>query len=176
MTTLTYPSPTFPGRPALDLELPDGWQPVPAAALGGLVLGAVQDGPPGAFRMNLTVGLDEVPAEHTVSYDLDGLAATAAERRDGVVGEPYLRNLSGVTFFGRDLSYVDDVAGTLMVSTLFGFVRHDVDRTLTRITLTGTVGSANHVEDYREVHAVMETISVVPAEGTTAVFDESGAA
>jgi hypothetical protein len=35
MPTLTYPSATFPGRPALRLDVPEGWEAVPAGTVGG---------------------------------------------------------------------------------------------------------------------------------------------
>jgi hypothetical protein len=43
MPTLTYPSAMFPGRPALRLELPDGWEAVPAVGdLAGAALVAMR--------------------------------------------------------------------------------------------------------------------------------------
>ncbi|MDV3219953.1 hypothetical protein [Intrasporangium sp.] len=176
MPTLTYPSPTFPGRPALRLDLPEGWEAVPAVGdLAGAALVAMRPEPAGEFRANLMVTLDEVPADHTVRYDLDGVERLAAERPQGTAGQVTAHNVGGVTFFGRDLSYVDDQAGTLLVRNLFGFLRRDVDGGLVRITVTGTVGSRRHREDYAELGTVIAGLRVTPGPGTTPLLDEEGA-
>ena len=176
MPTLTYPSATFPGRPALRLDLPDGWEAVPAVGdLAGAALVAMRPTPEGQFRPNVLVTIDEVLADHTVRYDLDGVERLASERLEGEAGKVYGHNIGGVTFFGRDLSYVDAAAGTLLVRNLFGFVRRDVDGGLLRITVTGTIGSTNHREDYAELGAVIGRLHVTPGPGTTPLLDEEAA-
>lgn len=176
MPTLTYPSATFPGRPALQLDLPDGWEAVPAVGtVAGAALVAMRPTPEGQFRPNVLVTIDEVPADHTVRYDLDGVERLASERLEGEAGKVYGHNVGGVTFFGRDLSYVDAAAGTLLVRNLFGFVRRDVDGGLVRITVTGTIASTNHREDYAQLGAVIGRLRVTPAPGTTPLLDDEAA-
>jgi hypothetical protein len=176
MPTLTYPSATFPGRPALRLELPEGWQAVPAVGdLAGAALVAIRPAAEGQFRPNVLVTVDEVPADHTVRYDLDGVERLASERLEGEAGEVYGHNIGGVTFFGRDLSYVDAAAGTLLVRNLFGFVRRNVDGGLVRITVTGTIGSTRHREDNAELSRVIGGLQVTPGPGTTPLLDEEAA-
>jgi hypothetical protein len=172
VTTLTYPSVTFPGRPALVLDLPEGWQSVPAAGeIAGASLAALRSSAGEEFKANIFIVLSEVPADHTVEYDLAGVERTASERPEGVAGEIHGRNISGVTFFTRDLSYVDPVAGTLLVSSLFGFLRHDADRALVRISVTATISAAGGAEDYAMVHGIVNGLTITPAPGTTPLFD-----
>lgn len=174
MATLEFPSALFPGRPALELRVPDGWQAVPALSeLAGATLAALRPLPDGEFKANVVVTVDEVVAEHTVRTDLEAVAGSAAERPQGAAGEVYARTIGGLTFFGRDLSFVDPVAGTLLTSSLFGFLRRDVDAGLVRITVTGTIGAARHREDYATLHAVIDELRVTPAEGTTPLVDDA---
>jgi hypothetical protein len=174
MATLEFPSALFPGRPALELRVPDGWEAVPAVSeLAGAALAALRPLPDGEFKANVVVTVDEVVAEHTVRTDLEAVAGSAAERPQGAAGEGYARTIGGLTFFGRDLSFVDPVAGTLLTSSLFGFLRRDVDAGLVRITVTGTIGAARHREDYATLHAVIDELRVTPAEGTTPLVDDA---
>ena len=55
---------------------------------------------------------------------------------------------------------------------LFGFVRRDVDGGLVRITVTGTIGSTRHREDYAELGRVIGGLQVTPGAGTTQLLDE----
>ena len=61
MPTLHYPSTTFPGRPELGLDLPEGWAAAPSAVqVPGVALAAVKEGDPETFRPTLVVSLAEV--------------------------------------------------------------------------------------------------------------------
>jgi hypothetical protein len=174
MASLEFPSALFPGRPALELRVPDGWQAVPAVSeLEGAALAALRPLPEEEFKANVVVTVDEVVPEHSVRTDLDAVASSAAARPQGATGEVYARTIGGVTFFGRDISFVDPVAGTLLTSSLFGFLRHEVDGGLVRITVTGTIGAARHREDYATLHGVIDGLRVTPAEGTTPLVDHA---
>ncbi len=173
MTTLAFPSTVFPGRPALELDIPPDWQSVPAAGeTDNVVLAALRPQPEDQFKANVIVTIDETFADHTVRLDLDGVAATAAQRREGTVGQLYSRPIDGLTFFGLDLSYIDDIAGTLLVSNLFGFLRREVDGGLLRVTVTATIGSADHRNDYDTVHRIIDGLRVSAAEGTVPLIDD----
>ena len=173
MARLQFPSGLFPGRPALELPVPDDWQAIPAVSeMEGVALAALRPLPDDEFKANIVVTIDEVAAHHTVRTDLDAVAASAADRTEGVAGEVYARTIDGVTFFGRDLSFVDPVAGTLLTSCLFGFLRREVDDSLVRIAVTGTIGAAHHREDYATLHAVIDGLRVSPAEGTRPLVDQ----
>lgn len=174
MTTLAFPSVVFPGRPTLALDVPDGWQSVPAAGEGvNVVLAALRPLPDDVFAPNIVVTLDELFPEHSVRHDLDGVATTAAHRRDGSVGEVYTRTIGGLTFFARDLSYVDDLAGTLLVSNLFGFLRRAVDGGYLWVTVTATIGSVDHRADYDTVHALVNGLRITPRPGTVPLIVDS---
>ena len=60
----------------------------------------------------------------------------------------------------------------MLVRNLFGFVRRDVDGGLVRITVTGTIGSTSHREDYAELGRVIGGLRVTPGAGTTPLLDE----
>ncbi len=174
MPTLECPSTTFPGRPSLGLPLPSGWEAAPeAAAVPGVVLAAVRPQPAGELHANLVVRLDEVPAGHTPLVDLEAVAVRASQVAEGCAGPPYTRDIGGLTFFGRDLSHRDEAAGTILVSTLFGYLRRSGDDGgLVRVTMTGTIGSYRPREDYVELHRLIDGLDVTPAPGTTPVRDE----
>lgn len=174
MATLEFPSALFPGRPALELSVPDGWQSIPALSeLKGAALAALRPLPDDEFKANVVVTVDEVVPEHSVRTDLDAVASSAAARAQGATGEVYARTIGGVTFFGRDLSFVDPVAGTLLTSSLFGFLRREVDGGLVRITVTGTIGAARPREDYATLHGVIDELRVTPAQGTSPLVDHA---
>ena len=101
---------------------------------------------------------------------LDLLERTAAERRDGEVGEPYEAIISGIDFVGRPLSWVDDEAGTVVQLHLFGLVPRsddgDGDGDADLVHVTGTVGAANAEQDYALVRDILGTLSVAPWRGS----------
>lgn len=183
MPTVHYPSTTFPGRPDLALDVPPGWEPA-APHVPGVVLAAVQQeaGPeddggsgggaasPGTFRPSIVVSVAQVDSGHTPLVDLEALASDAVGRREGVAGEIVGRTISGITFFGRDISYVDDDAGTLLASTFFGFLRLDGGGLL-RVTVIGTIGTADHRAQYAQVQQVINGLRVTPGRGMTPIVE-----
>lgn len=172
MPTLEYPSTTFPGLPAIELALLPGWEAAPeAAAVEGVVLAAVRPLPADELHANVVVRVDVTDASHTPEIDLAAVARRANELPQGVAGQPYVRRLAGLVLFGRDLSHHDPAAGTVLVSTLFGYLRRDADGALLRPTVTGTIGSYRPREDYAELHRLLAGIVVTAAPGTTPVRD-----
>lgn len=163
MARLTYPSTEFPGGPRASLELPDGWEPL---TVPGALLAAIRPEPADVFNPNIVVTSEPQARGFDIMTVLDLLERTAAERRQGEVGEPYEAIISGVDFVGRPLSWIDDAAGTLVQLHLFGLVPRSDTGDADLVHVTGTVGAANAEEDYRLVRDVLRTLRVVPWTGS----------
>lgn len=163
MARLTYPSTEFPAGPRARLELPEGWEPL---AVPGALLAAIRPEPTDAFNPNIVVTSEPQAPGFDILSVLDLLERTAAERRDGEVGEPYEAIISGIDFVGRPLSWVDDEAGTVVQLHLFGLVPRSNDAGEDLVHVTGTVGAASAEQDYGLVRDILRTLRVAPWHGS----------
>ncbi|HET8595261.1 MAG TPA: hypothetical protein VFM07_08440 [Intrasporangium sp.] len=163
MARLTYPSTQFPGGPRARLELPEGWEPL---AVPGALLAAIRPEPRDVFNPNIVVTSEPQAPGFEIMSVLDLLERTAAERRQGEVGEPYEAIISGIDFVGRPLSWVDDEAGTVVQLHLFGLVPRSDAGDGDLVHVTGTVSAANAEQDYRLVRDILRTLRVAPWSGS----------
>jgi hypothetical protein len=163
MARLTYPSTEFPGGPRVRLELPEGWEPL---AVPGALLAAIRPEPRDVFNPNIVVTSEPQAPGFEIMSVLDLLERTAAERRQGEVGEPYEAIISGIDFVGRPLSWVHDEAGTVVQLHLFGLVPRSDAGDGDLVHVTGTVSAANAEEDYRLVRDILRTLRVAPWSGS----------
>lgn len=93
--TLTSPSEAFPAPPALALQYPDGWYPLPEA---GLALAVAKTVPEGQFRPNVVVAVTRLRSGATLDQAV--VAATAK-----------LAGLDGYTEVGREHTTVSGLPG-----------------------------------------------------------------
>src|SRR3954467_12864859 len=102
MTTLTYPSPLFPGPPSVAIDIPEDWEAVnaPRTTL------AARLPREGAFAPNVVVSIEECPPAYELEASFAQLREMATSR-GGAVSEPFSAELAGHTFVGCDASWPD---------------------------------------------------------------------
>lgn len=161
MTTLSYPSPQFPGLPSVALDVPEGWEPVRAPR----TTMAVTLPREGAFAPNVVVSLDECPPDYALESSLDQIR-TMAESRGGGVSEPYAAELDGRSFIGCDATWPDADVETILQANLFCVVPALGD-SAHLAQLTGAVGGASAEADYDLVRQVIMTTRITPWEAPT---------
>lgn len=186
MPELRFPSAAFPDGPRVAFDAPAPWEPlhVPGAALA-----LIRPAPEGVFNPNVVVTLAPQAAGFELSDALDTLDETARQRTRGATSEPYEADITGYRFIGRNLSWVDDDAGTVLQLHLFGSVpRPDANAgadaksggqsvdAVDLVHVTGTVGAAEAVHDYAQVRDLIATMTVAPwsEDADAAAASESG--
>ena len=155
MTNLAFPSEEFPAQPAITLRVPEDWKPVHAP---GAVMAARRAGEDGAFVPNVVVRIERRPVDFEISEALAELRQFVAQRPKGTSSEPFKAELDGRLFVGCDLSWVDDVVGTVLQAHLFGGVPSGLFLQL--IQVTGSVAGAQAAEDYPIVKTIMKILRV----------------
>lgn len=155
MKNLAFPSEEFPAQPAITMQIPDGWEPVHAP---GAVMAARRAGEEGTFAPNVVVRMERRPSDFEVADALTELKKLAAGRPAGTTSAPFKAELDGQLFVGCDLSWVDDVAGTVLQAHLFGGVPSGPFLQLVQVT--GSVGGAQAREDYPTMKTIMKSLTV----------------
>lgn len=155
MTTVTYPSETFPGPPSVTMDIPEDWVPLHA---GDAALAACRTEREGEFTPNVLVRLSAHPAEFDLQQLVDEMRQYALAKPEGAVGQPIEVELGGVSFVGCDVSWVDEQAGTLLQVHLFGAVPNGVGQDV--VQLTGSVGGARAKEDYPVLQQIFGSVRV----------------
>jgi hypothetical protein len=155
MTNLAFPSEEFPAQPAITLRIPDGWEPVHAP---GAVMAARRAAEEGTFAPNVVVRVDRRPVDFEIADALTELKHFAAGRPQGTTSEPFKAELDGQLFVGCDLSWVDDLVGTVLQAHLFGGVPSGP--LLQLVQVTGSVGGAKAREDYPTIKTIMKSLTV----------------
>ena len=155
MTKVAFPSEEFPAQPAITLQLPEGWQPVPSP---GAVVAARRVADEGTFVPNVVVRIERHPASFEVTDALSELRRFVAARPQGTISEPFKTELDGRQFVGCDLSWVDEHVGTVLQAHLLGGVLSG--SFLQLVQVTGSVGGAQAREDYPIIKAIMKSLTV----------------
>lgn len=159
MTELRFPSSEFPDGPSVGLEVPAGWQPV---TVPGAALAVIRPEPDDVFNPNVVVTVEPQAPGFELGMTLDLLDQAAAERTDGVTSDPYEADVNGYRFIGRNLSWVDADAGTLLQLHLFGSVPRPGVDDADLVHVTGTVGAVSAQHDYAQVRDLIATMTVAP--------------
>jgi hypothetical protein len=155
MTNLAFPSEDFPAQPAITLQIPEDWEPVHPP---GAIMAARRAADDGTFVPNVVVRVERRPSDFETTDALVELKAFVAERPHGTVAAPFTTELDGQSFVGCELSWVDDQAGTVLQSHLFGVVASGPFLQL--VQLTGSAGGADAQADYTTVKAIMNSLTV----------------
>ncbi|MEO7058498.1 MAG: hypothetical protein ABI083_02135 [Lapillicoccus sp.] len=161
MTTVTSPSPMFPGAPTVSVDLPQGWEALHRA---GSLLAA--RGPGQAYAPTLDV-LEVRAATGAVGVDVARavreVGDSAPERLQGVTSAPFRCVISGLPFVGLDRSWVDEVGGSVVEVHLFHATAPLVDGGVSLLVrLVGTCGGDRVQEDYAVLRRMALAASVVP--------------
>jgi hypothetical protein len=159
MTTLQYPSDRFPGAPSAVLEVPDGWEAVsvPGTALAARVADRGQQ----EFLANVVLRFERRAGDYTLSDAMAEVEQYAAAKPRGEASEPFSAAFGGHEYSGRNVSWVDPAAGTVVQAHLFTLLPAGDLQDLVQIT--GSVGGTRATEDYPVIQEVIQQVSVTPA-------------
>lgn len=159
MTTLTSPSEFFPGPPAVTLELPEGWEPTQAA---GTLLAARRPTDTG-FMTNIVVRVEHREDGFEVGRAVAEIQGSASGRPQGVTSPPFQGEISGLTFVGLDLSWVDPDYGTILQVHLFHALQPSAPGgSVQLVQLIGSCGGNEATTEYDVLKSVLSGTTVTP--------------
>src|SRR4051794_30599870 len=156
MTTLHYPSDRFPGAPSAALEVPDGWEPVqvPGTALAARVADRGQQ----EFLANVVLRFERRGGDYTLADAMTEVEQYAQAKPKGEAGDPFSAAFGGHEYAGRNVSWVDPAAGTVVQAHLFTLLPAGDLQDLVQIT--GSVGGTSATEDYPVIQQVIQQVTV----------------
>ncbi len=162
MPVLAFPGPVAPAPPAVTLEVPEGWEPVPAGA------GLLRARGTGSAGDVVEVGL----AAHTAAgVDASGLVeglTTASAPAGSELEDVFVVEIGGREWAARNVSW-DESGGPVVEVALVSLVEDvDVDpdaelggEAASRfVVATGRVRGAGLEADYDTLQSVLETVVV----------------
>lgn len=154
MPTFSYPSDQFPGPPAVTIDLPEDWSPVPTPGALLAARGPAGSGP----APTLVVRHHTRPAGFTVDAALKDLRTYATRLPDSEVDEPFSVDVGGVPFVGVNLSWSDARNGDVVQVHLFAGGRQQ--GLVHLVHVTGTVGGSSAPQDYDVLQGILRTVRV----------------
>ena len=154
MPVLAYPGPAAPSPPSVTVEVPDGWDAVPA---GPDLLRARGTGAAGE-PVEVTVRSHTGPAGYAATDLVDALADDAS--RPGTEVEPsFVVEIGGREWVARNISW-DESTGPVVEVHLAAAVEGDADDVSRLVLATGRVRGATLDADYDVLQSVLETLVV----------------
>lgn len=153
MSTLTYPSSTFPGFPAVVMDCPDGWSP---RTLPEAQLAIVQERPEGEFRPNVVVVMQRMRPEQTVEAIIEE-AVARFEATPGYeeVGRA-VTTAGGLPSLRIEGAWTTPETGTLAQALRLVVAEHDGVRDV--VEVTGTCAGHQVEEVWDEIRAVQDSV------------------
>lgn len=158
MSTVTYPSETFPGFPEVVMDCPEGWVPrsVPEAQIA-----IIQERPEGEFRPNVLVVIQrlrpEQSFEEVVRRALAKFEATPGYREVGRIET----TISGRPAVRVEGAWTSEDTGTMAQALRMAVVEHDGVRDF--VEITGTCAGVQAKEVWSTVRAIQDSVEL--AEG-----------
>jgi hypothetical protein len=155
MSTVSYPSETFPGLPSFTMDCPDGWTPhqVPGAQLA-----IIQDRPQGEFKPNVVVVLQRLhptqDSAEVVEQAVERLRATPDYEEVGRADT----TLSGQPAARVEGAWFTEKTGTIAQALRVGVVEHDGVRDL--VEITGTCAGPQAGEVWPTVRAIQDSLTL----------------
>jgi hypothetical protein len=156
MSTVTYPSETFPGPPSFTMDCPDGWSPhqVPGAQMA-----IVQERPQGEFKPNVVVILQRLhpgqDAAAVVEQAVEKLRATPGYEEVGRADT----TLAGLPAARVEGAWSTEKTGTIAQALRVGILEHDGVRDL--VEITGTCAGPQAPEVWPVVRAIQDSLTLV---------------
>ncbi|GAB3592573.1 hypothetical protein GCM10027446_13480 [Angustibacter peucedani] len=167
MTTLQYPSDRFPGAPSAALEVPEGWE---AVSVPGTALAArVADRGQNAFLANVVLRFERRGGDYSLADAMTEVEEYARAKPRGEASEPFSSSFGGHEYAGRNVSWVDPAAGTVVQAHLFTLLPAGDLQDLVQIT--GSVGGTTATEDYPLIQRVIQQVTVAPGGTSTTGAD-----
>ncbi|MFC4628987.1 LpqN/LpqT family lipoprotein [Promicromonospora alba] len=156
MSTVTYPSETFPGFPEVTMDCPEGWVPlsVPEAQMA-----IIQNRPEGEFRPNVLVVIQRMPPTQTFDEVIqDALAKFEATPDYKEVGR-VKTTVSGLPAIRVEGAWTSEKTGTMAQALRLAIVEHDGVRDV--VEVTGTCAGAQAKEIWTTVRAIQDSVELV---------------
>lgn len=155
MSTVTYPSETFPGFPEVVMDCPEGWVPrnLPEAQIA-----IIQERPEGEFRPNVLVVIQRMRPEQTfdevVQRALAKFEATPGYQEVGRVKT----TVSGLPAIRVEGAWTHETAGTMAQALRMAIVEHDGVRDV--VEITGTCAGVQAKEMWPTVRAIQDSVEL----------------
>jgi hypothetical protein len=155
MSTVTYPSDTFPGFPEVVMDCPEGWVPraVPEAQIA-----IIQERPEGEFRPNVLVVIQrmrpEQSFEEVVQRALAKFEATPGYQEVGRIQT----TISGRPAVRVEGAWTSETTGTMAQALRMAVVEHDGVRDF--VEITGTCAGVQAKEVWSTVRAVQDSVEL----------------
>ena len=155
MSTVTYPSETFPGFPEVVMDCPEGWVPrsVPEAQIA-----IIQERPEGEFRPNVLVVIQRMRETQTfdevVQQALTRFEATPGYQEVGRVKT----TISGLPAIRIEGAWTSETTGTMAQALRMAIVEHDGVRDV--VEITGTCAGAQAKEMWTTVRAIQDSVEL----------------
>ncbi len=155
MSTVTYPSETFPGFPEVVMDCPEGWVPrsVPEAQIA-----IIQERPEGEFRPNVLVVIQRLRPEQTfdevVQRTLAKFEATPGYQEVGRVKT----TVSGMPALRIEGAWTSETTGTMAQALRMAVVDHHGVRDV--VEITGTCAGAQAKEVWSTVRAIQDSVEL----------------
>ena len=153
MPVLAFPGPKAPPPPPVTLEVPEGWDAVPAGPDLLRARGAGTAGDP----IEIGVGTHRAPAGSAAEQVLEVVSAASAPPGSEV--EPvFVVEIGGREWAARNVSW--DEPGGPVVEVVLATSPDGEDDALPFVVATGRVRGSGVDEDYDVLQAVLETLVV----------------
>lgn len=155
MSTVTYPSETFPGFPAVVMDCPEGWVPhsVPQAQMA-----IIQERPAGDFRPNVVVVMQRMAPGQSA----DSVVEEAVERFRATPGYEEVGRMD-TTFHGLPAVRIEGAwstqeTGTIAQALRIAVVEHHGVRDL--VEVTGTCAGPQAAELWPQVREIQDSVKL----------------
>jgi hypothetical protein len=155
MSTVTYPSDTFPGFPKVTMDCPEGWAPhvVPQAQLA-----IRQNRPAGEFMPNVVVVIQRLQPTQTfeeiIRKTVEKFEATPGYEEVGRIET----TMSGLPAARIEGAWSTEQTGTIAQALRVAVVEHDGVRDL--VEVTGTCAGPQATEVWPTVRAIQDSVAL----------------
>lgn len=155
MSTVTYPSETFPGFPAIAMDCPEGWvtHSVPQAQMA-----IIQERPEGQFRPNVVVVVQRMApgqsVEAVVEEAVEKFRATPGYEEVGRMNTTF----DGLPAVRIEGAWTTEQTGTIAQALRIAVVEHDGVRDL--VEVTGTCAGPQAAEIWPQVREIQDSVKL----------------
>lgn len=154
MTTISFPSQTFPDYPGVSVDVPAGWSPL---GVSGMLLAVARDSAEGEFRPNVVVSVSRFGAGYRLATAADAVAAKFASLEEAHEVGRDTTQINGVEWCHIESTFLDPRAGTLVQAAQVAIVDHG--NVVDLVQVTGSVtGTQAHETALAEVRAIQRSV------------------
>ncbi len=155
MPVLAFPGPNAPAPPALSIDVPDGWRPLPADT----DLLAAEGPGAGSEAVEITIRRHTRPSGYAAEQLADEVAAAGVGDHPGAeVEAPFVVDLGGREWLGRNVSW-EGPEGSVVEVHLVTPAPGESEVTQF-VVATGVVRGQALDADYDTLQGVLETVTI----------------